>query len=381
MSSPDVATYFGLDLVDLDEQALVDRAVAAAVEKLPEWVPREGNTELVLLEGLASEAAEIVYAVQQLPDVLTEVLLRAFGLTRDQGAPVTGTVRFTLSDTRGYTIPAGTVVRLAEGDEETDPVDLTTDVALTIRAGQSTGLVAVTGDVVGAVGNAAPAGTVLAVLDSIPSVQYVTLEVALSAGREPEDGAAFLARCAPVLGQLTSTLVTPASIAAWVSANAAVQRVRVLDLYDPTRNGVPGDDAGFVTVAVTGPGGYAVPPVDRAVLRGQLIERTHAGLSVAVIGATVTPVDVNVTVLRHSTASDDDVRASVAAAASAWLDPDVWDWSPLVRVNEAIAAIDRAAGVDVVLSVELNGEPDDLVLAGAAPLASVGTVTVTVAAS
>ena len=104
----------------------------------------------------------------------------------------------------------------------------------------------------------------------------------------------------------------------------------------------------------------------------------HAGLKVTVVPANVTAVNVTVTVLRRPGYTDAEVEANVRATLEAYLNPDAWDWSRLVRRNEVIARADTAVGVDTVLSVTVPAA--DLPLAGVAPLASAGVITVTVEA-
>src|SRR4051794_20833934 len=112
MPSPDVTDLVELTLYDKGPFDLVDRALADAAPKLPGWVPREGNTELVLLEAMALPVAELIYAVNRLPGAVLDVLLRLYGITRNLGAPAAATVRFTLADALGHNLPAGTRVAL-----------------------------------------------------------------------------------------------------------------------------------------------------------------------------------------------------------------------------------------------------------------------------
>jgi hypothetical protein len=377
MASPDVADYVGLELLDLDAQQLVDAALAAAAAKFPDWTPHEGNTEVVILEEQAAMVEEEVYALNRVPDGVTEALLRLFNLTRDLGAAPTATVTFTAGDNAGYTVPAGTTVRVAAGSAE--PVDLTTDVALVIAAGATTGTVAATAVVTGTAGNGIAAGTVLEVLDALTGISSAVLATGTTGGRAAEDGAAFLTRATPALSTLTTTLVRPQDIEAYVAANyPAVIRVKTLDRYDPAGGGDPGDDPGYVTVAVTGADGAALSGAVKDGIEVDLIARMHAGLKVDVVDANVTTVAVDVTVLALPGQIAATVEANVIAVLSAYLDPDTWDWSRVVRRNEIIARADTAAGVDTVLSVAVPAT--DLTLTGVAPLAKAGVITVTVQA-
>lgn len=379
MPSPDVATYLGLELTELDEQTIVDTALADVVEKFPDWTPREGNTEVVLLEEHAGIAADIAFVINQLPGAIAEVVLRMFGATRAQGIPPSTTVTFTLADTDGHTIPAGTVVRLNLGDN-VDPVDFTTELDLVIASGTDTGTVVASSGVATIEANGIPAGTALELIDAISYVDAVTTASVVAGGAVPEDGDAFLTRAIPVLSRLTNTIVRPVDVEAYVAeTHPEVIRVKALDQYDPNDpDSIPGGSPGFVTVAVAGAAGAAVGSTDREFIAAELAARMHAGLKVNVINADVTTVDVDVTVLRTANADPADVEAATVAAIAAYLNPDAWEWTSTVRVNELIAVADGAAGVDTVLDVALP--VGDLTLTGFAPLAKAGTITVTVEA-
>lgn len=377
MPSPDVAEFVGLDLIEADEQTLIDSALAMVAARFPDWTPREGNTELVLLEAIAMLAAEEVYAINRLPEGLTEVLLRLFGVERDQGAPPSADVRFTVYDATGYTIPAGTNVRLNLGEGE--PVDLATDADLVIPAGAIMGTVVAYGIDATTEANGQPAGTPLELLDGLTYVTAVELASTSSGGRPPEDGLTYLTRAVPLLSRLTTTLVRPVDVEAYVAENPAVTRVRALDLYNPALPAnPPGSAPGYVTVAVAGTDGAGVDSATKASLKAELRSRMHAGLTVDVVDATVTVVDVELTVLRFAGADTETTRANVVAAVEAYLDPNTWAWSDTVRVNELIAAADRAGGVDTVLTVTTPAA--DQLLPGYAPLATAGAITVNVQA-
>src|SRR5687768_10446156 len=111
-TTPDLSDYVDLTLYDRDAAALVERALLDATLKLPGWVPREANTEVVLIEALALELVELVYAVNRLPSAVTMALLGLFDVTRDDGTAPTVDIEVTAVDAAGYTVPAGTLFRL-----------------------------------------------------------------------------------------------------------------------------------------------------------------------------------------------------------------------------------------------------------------------------
>jgi uncharacterized phage protein gp47/JayE len=374
----DVSGYVDLALYDLDEQGLVERALGEITARFPDWVPREGNTEMVLLESTALMVAELAYAINRVPGAVVEVLLRLYGLTRDPGTGATATARLYTSDTTGRTIPAGTRVRLVL-PPDIGSVDFATDTDLVVPVGASSGVVGVTATTAGAFGANAPAGTALAVITAVAYLERAELASPVISGRDPENDVGLLQRGSALLSRLVTTLVLPAHFTAAAAEEAAVSRATTLDNYNPNAgSGVPGDHPGHVTVAVTGPDGAALSTSDKNALDLRLEGMALAGLAVHVIDATVTAVNVTVSVVRDPTADDAAVTTSVQNALVQFLDPDTWAWGGTVWHNELLSIIDRADGVSRVVS--LSAPASDLTLPGVAPLAALGTVNVTVVA-
>lgn len=244
MGSPDLIAYHGLTLYDVLPADLVDRAVADAAAKMPDWVPREGNMEMVLIEALSLIAAEVAFAINRVPGAITEVFIRLFEIERDLGTAATATATFNLSDTLGHTIPAGTRLLLDLGGGET--LEFTTDAGATAAAGQAS----VTTDIT-AVRNTDDAngtaiGTALELLSAVAYVDSVELATAVAAGADPEDETAWRDRAVQTFRRLVSTLVLPEHFTAAALDDALVFRATTLDNYDP------GQDDEQQTVAITG---------------------------------------------------------------------------------------------------------------------------------
>lgn len=374
MPSPDVRQYVDLTLFDRDEQDIFSNALADAQYKLADWIPREGNTEVVLLEALALEVAELVFAVNRVPGAVTEVLLRLFGLERDTGAPATATVIFTLADTLGHEVPAGTRLRLDMGAGNL--VDFTTDVGVAVPPGQLTGSVLITAVDNGTLAHGATVGVALEILDAISFVETVALTSVPANGRDEETGDAFLTRGVGALSRLVTTLVLPTHFTSYALTKPYVYRATTLDNYDPGQAGAVGTHPGHVTVAVAGPAGGIVATADKNALLAEMEAAALANLAVHIADPTVTNVNVTATVKGLSGYTAATVQANVTAVLDEYLNPDTWPWSATVRYNELIARIDRAEGVDYVVSVAAPAA--DVALTGVAPLANLGTATITV---
>jgi uncharacterized phage protein gp47/JayE len=376
-TTPDVTPYVDLSLYDVDAQPLFDRALTELTTRFPDWTPREGNTEVVLLEAMALQVSEMVYAINRLPGAIVEVLLRMYGLDRDPGLPPSATALITVGGVAGYTVPAGTRLRLPLGGAVL-PLDFLTTVDLVIEPGDTSGTVPISGDTATTVGFGTPAGVPLQVVTPVLFVERAELASEIVAGREPEDAGGFLNRGVARLQRLVTTLVLPEHFTAAAVEEPYVARATTIDNYDPGQVGSPGAHGGHVTVAVLGPAGSTVSEADRDALDAKLEGMSLAMLNVHVIPVTLTPVPVTVTVVREPDAVEADVVAAVTAALAEYLSPETGAFGGKVYWSEVISVIDQAAGVQRVAS--LTAPAADVTLAGVAPLATLGAVSVTVQA-
>ena len=372
----DLPGYIDLAFWDVDASDLVDTALADAGTKLPEWEPREGNIEVVLLEATALMVAETVYALNRLPGTVFEALLNLYGITRSPGTPTAGSVEFTLADTLGHTIPASTRVRVTLA-ETGEVVDLFTTEPLEVLAGSDTGQVDVRAGIVGDAGVGIAAGVGIQLIDAVPYVQTVTTATTLTGGSDPESDADLKDRAAVRLGRLSSALVLASHFTAATLETPGVGRALTVDLYDPA-TGPPGANVGHVTVVASDDAGLPLPAPVATALELALTGQALAGLAVHVTAPTVTEVPVTVSVTLAPGADPAAVQAGVAEALAAYLSPATWPWGATVWRNELISLIDRVSGVGRVDT--LTAPAADVALPGAGPLASAGALTVTITA-
>lgn len=231
--SIDITPYVDLTVFDRDAVSIVEMALQAALTRLPDWKPNEGNTETVLIEAFAVEVVELIYAANRAPRKITEVLLRLFSLTPDVGAPSTADLNFTVSDTLGHVVPAGTRVRLELG-AGVMPLDFLTDSDLTIDAGFLVGTVASTAVESGIRSEDTPSGTALALVDAVFFVDDVELDTVPTGGRDPETADAFLTRGVAKLARLVTTLVLPEHFQLYAVDEGGMGRAFAIDNYDPS---------------------------------------------------------------------------------------------------------------------------------------------------
>ncbi|WNN95982.1 baseplate J protein [Arthrobacter phage Hirko] len=374
MPTFDVPEMENLRLTEFGTEVdLVDAGVTHIQGVMPEWVPRGGNTEMVLLEALAIMLGPEILSLQLLGPRVVEQIIGLYGTARSEGIAATGRAVFTVTNSNPtQVIPAGTRLRLAL-DSSVGSVDLFTVEDLSIITSETlTGQVDVVADTLGSLPNGAPAGSTLAVVDNLPFIASAALSVAMLGGADQESDDAFFGRAASVLARQTSTLVHPEQFEYAALSRVGTARALVLDNYDPA---TPGTTAyGHVTVAVAGPTGAALSAQAMEDTRQDLAAQALASLSLHVIAPTYTTVNLAVTVKPLPGWSTSEVQASVTAALTAWVNPLTWAWDSTATQFEIVAVVAAAPGVR-----EVTSAPATINLAGVAPLPTLGAVTVTVA--
>lgn len=373
MPSPDVTPYIDLRIFDKDPQDIFEAAQLDLATNLPAWVPREGNTEVLLLESMALEVAEGVFAVNRLPSGIVEALLKLFGIVRDSGAPPVASLRFDMIDSAGYTIPAGVSARL-DLPGGVPSVIYTTNVDLVIPPASSFGLVDATGDRFTDDANGIASGTALTFLDSIIAVNTVKFDSMTTNGRDPESTTDYFTRATTRFARLSDTLVVPLDFELYALEQPNVHRAKAFDNWDGS-GGAPGDDPGHITVAVYG-NNADLSGGEKTDLDNAMEAIAEANLSIHVIDPVITVQNVTAQVKAKTGYVLADVQTAAVAAVNAYLDPMSWDWSSTIRRFELVSLLDQVAGVDYVDT--LTTPATDISLSGIATLADAGTVSITV---
>lgn len=367
-----VVNYTDLALYDSDPVALFKRALDDVQMKFPEWVPREGNLEVVLLEAFATVVAETVYAANRAPAAIMVELLQLYGLTRDAGDFPLATLRFTLADNgQERSVPIMTRVLVTNADGESMLFGTNADFSL--APGVTTGTVPAVGDDYSDAFN----GQALTVelLDAVSYVDKVELVGPVVDGRDPEDLQSYLDRGAALLSRLTTTLVRDDQFATAAMEDPLVSRAIALDLYDPGQ--VPPDNRpGHITVAVLGADGELLTVEQKAALEQRLEDQAVAILQIHVVDVSVNVVDVDVDVEPVSGWTATDVRTSVIRTLEDYLNPLTWSFGNVVYYNELISVVDHAPGVQRVINIAAPA--GDVALAGLGPVADLGSAVVRV---
>lgn len=387
MTSPDWSAYVDLTTYDLTATDIFNAAITEARTKLPEWVPYAGSIEVVLLEAIATEVAEVVQAANRVPGATTETLLKLFGVERSNGTKATTTITVVMVNSSGYTISSGTNFAYFPPDER-DPVVYVTTADLVVPNGQVSGTVDAEALEVGTASNEPSSGASVQILETVPYVKSSTLASKPSGGLEAESDTEFFTRAVNTLQSYSAAASTASQIESLVLTdhNPPAWRAKAFNLErssdrDTTVDGhVAESHPGHVLVAVAKQnadvGDLTDIPLSAAELQAiedDLNDRTNASLIINVVNAEVCPISVELVVYKKEGYLTTTVIDSIESALDGWLSPNSWDWTQAVRINEVIALIDQVAGVDYVSEVvdidstnttnTSAGDPgDDLVL-------------------
>lgn len=376
--NPDVTPYVQLNLYDKDPQDLYEAAQNLMLANIPDWQPREGQIEVLLLESWATIVAELIYACNRIPSAVFESLMVMYEIERDEGAQPRADIKFYVNTSMGSTVPEGTevVLTLADGLQ---PVTFTTDEELDIPAGQTEGVVSATGDRYTDDANGQPVGTILEVLNSISSVDYARIATAPVEGREPETDQEYFNRGVQKFSRQVDTLVLPRHFSAAAQEEVDIEKAYTIDNYnaanDPDRNGPVGQDAGAITVAVYG-NNELVSDERKEELQAKMQTQAMSNLIISVIDPVITTVNINVSVVPEAGYNSSEIVDNVTNVLTDFFDPMTWDWDNIVYRNEIISIVTNADGVDFVLN--LNTPASNITLGGVANLTKIGDIIVDV---
>lgn len=335
-------------LDDRDPQALFDEWLTSMRTIDPTYTPMTGAVETSAAEAMCLTVADLIYAVNRLPGLVTEAVLALTDVPRHPGTPATGQVQLTFDGTRTVSIPAGTRMAI-DGLEwqTTTPVTVTGATAtITVTSVEPSGL-----------GNAIPPGVGVDLLDRIPAVVAAVTTGTFGGGISPESDASYQARAGLIFARSHAALVLPSAFASWAAGLIDVGRANAVDCWDAPgsaapggggeweTSGVPGEDAGHITVVVYG---YDRPidTVRLADIAADIDARSCSNLVVHTLPANIVDIDADVVVRLEPGASETDTLAAVEAAIRSAVSPMLWTWGETVTSDELKAIAARVSGVD-----------------------------------
>lgn len=332
----------------------------------------EGDPVVAAAEALALRIAETRVVMIDVAAVIFDAFgQKVVGVTRVPAAAATMTVEFTVADTDGYTIPAGT--RLVYRRTGSTTVGFATTAELTIDPGSATGTVTAEALVSGEDANGLTAAA-LVLADPLVFVTGVESTTTSSGGVDAETPADYLDRLADELRLLSLVPRLEDEYALVARRVPGVYRARDIARYDADTD-TP-DSPGHVTVIVVDADGAALDAGVKADVQDVLDSEDTRALNVVVhvIDPTLQAVTVDFTAVAEPGADPVTVEQAAIAAVEGYLgpgtwagggeDPPLWRDVDTVRYLELAALLNGVSGLDYLTALTLDGGTADVALVG-----------------
>lgn len=386
---PTTGNYISLP-VTTDPDTLNSEALSYLATSMPGWTPRDGHLEVWVIQALARMVAETAQVASTVPLSIFQYFGQSLlNLPPIIGAPAQMQSTWTLNDSAGHTIPAGTQV--AYPVTPSTSAMFTVAASVTVPSGQNTtaaGGVTLIAQKNGGANNGL-AATNLTLVDNLAWVSTVASTTASSGGVDAEVQSAYLNRLRAELALLSPRPILPSDFAALALNQPGVSRATAVDGYNPA-DGSSGN-ARMVTVACTDSNGNALTAAQNTTVANALQAAREVNFIVNVVAPSYTTVNVAAQVVALPGQSINAVTTAVSAAIVGYLNPANWggpspSWHNITSVRQLalVGVISQIAGVGYVSGVQLAStgslQPQDLPLSGVVPLPRAGTITVNVTA-
>lgn len=326
--------------IETDQDAILDAALDYLQSTIPGYVPRESHLEVILLGQLSRMVAE----ARQVAALVPAAIFQYFGesllnVPFVAGAKATANTTWTMVDTAGYTIRAGTAVGYRIAGDQLVAFTVRTDVV--VPPGNNTtalGQVIIDAIEVGAEHNGlGPTGIEL--IDALAYVSTITATAATAGGVDTETADAYLDRLREELSLLAPRPILPDDFAVLARRITGVHRALGLDglamgrtLTDVARTSgsaiITSASANFASVdvgrSITGtgiPAATTILSVQSATQATMSANATATATGATVVLADRTGVERAITVALV-TSTGAAVTSAVKAAVIAYLDAE-----------------------------------------------------------
>lgn len=355
----------------------------------PDWVPKEAALATLVSEAISQQVDELLALAASVPTTIFRYFGPLVGVNPNDASTATGSTTWTVQDTAGYTIPAGTSIRILLGS--TDFALFATIDETIIAPGMTQAVIAIAAVDEG-VASTGLTGTV-ELLDILDFVTSVTLIGSTSGGFDAESDDEFLDRLTTRLQLLADRPILAVDFAIYAISVEGVARAVALDNYNPANDTFNNEK--MVTIFVTNELGQPLSLQAKTDLSNALEAQRELNFVVNVADPAYTTINVVTTVRAYPNYDIADLDTRVTSAILEYLSPANWgttqfagsqdtDWvnETNVRILELATVINLVDGVNYVETLTVNGGTADVVMAGRVSLpATNSTALVTVNAA
>ena len=370
MPTPDYITV----PVTTDASELADDAFEYLETLLPGWSAEPGNLESWLIEATARIAGELAFVASQVPPAIFRYFGSAvMGIAPLEATAPSGVVVFTLTDTAGHTIPAGTRIYIEDTAGEPVPFQ-TVDAAVVAPGGSVSAAVLVVGVDGGAAGESSSTAGMIDGLAYVASIAVTTLP---AGGTDAETDDEYLNRLREALTLLAPRPITASDFAALARTVSGVAYASAIDRYKADTDTFT-DKA--VTVVVYGASGPCSAGAKAEVL-ALFQSKRETNFLPFVRDPVAVDIDVTTTFTVSSGADPATVEAAVEAALTEYLSGPAWlasaEKDTHVRYLEVAQVINEAGGVGHIVTLTVNGGSADVALTDELAVPHADTLTIT----
>lgn len=382
--------------IESNTEDLLSDAYSFIKSKAPDWNENDANLDTWILQVAAAQASDLRSLAQDVPDSIFMYFgATMMGIPPLDAIPAQVASTWTMVDSLGHFIPAGTQVGITDSIGVMYAFQTTADIA--IPAGQNAtaaGAVTLSASIAGsAASDLGGNGYQAVMIDTLSFVQSVVLTGTTSGGQDAELTSEYLDRLKRKLQRLSNRPVLASDFSLAALDITGVFRAVALDGYNPANQS--SNNERMVAVAAVDDNGQPISSTLKTQLQTYLDGQRETNFIVNVFDPTVTQIDVTFNVKAIAGYTISTVQANAVAVVNRYLDPSNWGldpavtdataqiqtWvnTPIVYYNKIIQVLSTAQGVDRVLSMSMaiHGSAlgtADVTLPGAAPLTDQGTI-------
>jgi hypothetical protein len=345
--------------IETDPDTLAQAAFAKLETLNPGWAPDDAQLDTWIIEANAEMAATLRDLASDVP----KAIFRSFGALVNippiDDALSSVTLKFTVQDTAGYTIPGGTAVQFTDSQGVQYVFKTAADAIVAGGATTVTGVLAIAIEAEAASSNIGAANADVTLLDTYAYITRVQQEGITAGGADAETDDAYLGRLARQLRLMAPRPIIPIDFAEMARNVPGVYRALCVDGWDAVAG--TGGHAKTVSIAALDSNGDPVSAAVKTAIDSYLQSFRESNFIIYVADPSIYHIDMTWDVDLFPNFDPASVTAAINAAlanemnALNWgadQDNTYWYNRTKVRINDHIAVIGAVPGVKTVNTVQ-----------------------------